>query len=117
MKNAKEEFLYSILDKAQVKCAIIIFSGDDYFEYDENDNVIEVDPYKSHILLPVNYTEEEFQQFLKDIDRNYDNGYGGQELYGIIWLEDGTWLDRGEYDGSEWWAYQRCPIIPNILIK
>jgi hypothetical protein len=116
MTNAKEEFLHAVLDRPAVKCASIIFGCEDYPEYDENDNIIEVDPYKSHILLPVNYTPEQFQQFLKDIDRNYDSGYGGQELFGIIWLIDGTWLDRGEYDGSEWWSYQCCPIIPDKLL-
>ena len=39
----------------------------------------------------------------------YYCGYGGQELYGYIWYADGTWSDRGEYDGSEWWQYQARP--------
>ena len=41
------------------------------------------------------------------------SGYGGQELFGTIWYEDGTWSDRGEYDGSEWWNYNKCPDIPD----
>jgi hypothetical protein len=28
---------------------------------------------------------------------------------------DGTWSERGEYDGSEWWNYQKCPDIPSEL--
>jgi hypothetical protein len=36
----------------------------------------------------------------------------GQELYGTVWLEDGTWLSRGEYDGSEWWEHNVLPPIP-----
>ena len=41
----------------------------------------------------------------------YDNGFGGQELYGTIWLKDGTWCTRGEYDGSEWWEHHERPDI------
>ena len=43
------------------------------------------------------------------LDFNYDDGYGGQELFGYIWYADGTWSDRGEYDGSEWWQHQTRP--------
>ena len=33
-----------------------------------------------------------------------------------IWLmEEGTWIERGEYDGSEWWEYRECPSIPDEL--
>lgn len=50
---------------------------------------------------------------LPRLDFEYDNGYGGQELEGTIWYSDGTWSDRGEYDGCEWWAYRECPPLPN----
>jgi hypothetical protein len=46
------------------------------------------------------------------LDFEYDNGYGGQELYGTVWLVDETWLSRGEYDGSEWWEHNVLPVIP-----
>ena len=58
---------------------------------------------------------EEYDNFIKKLDVEYDDGYGGQELGGIIWLKDGTWMDRGEYDGSEWWNHQVCPEIPDEL--
>jgi hypothetical protein len=43
----------------------------------------------------------------------YYNGYGSQELFGIIWYVDGSWSERVEYDGSEWWGYRSCPKIPS----
>ena len=43
------------------------------------------------------------------LDFDYDDGYGGQELFGYIWYADGTWSDRGEYDGAEWWQHQTRP--------
>ena len=49
------------------------------------------------------------EEVLPQLDFDYDDGYGGQELYGYIWYSDGTWSDRGEYDGSEWWQHQVRP--------
>jgi len=43
---------------------------------------------------------------------DYDDGFGTQYLEGTIWYSDGTWSDRCEYDGSEWWSYRSCPPIP-----
>lgn len=40
---------------------------------------------------------------------DYDDGYGSQELFGYIWYADGTWSDRREYDGAEWWEHQKRP--------
>lgn len=57
-------------------------------------------------------TIEEWDKFLKSLDFEYDDGYGSQILYGTVWLNDGTWLSRGEYDGSEWWELNVCPELP-----
>lgn len=54
---------------------------------------------------------------LPHLDFNYDCGYGGQELFGNIWYEDGSWSERGEYDGSEWWEHKVCPPIPEGASK
>jgi deoxyribonuclease-4 len=48
-------------------------------------------------------------EVLPQLNFYYDDGYGGQELFGYVWYEDGTWSDRGEYDGSEWWQHQTRP--------
>lgn len=94
--NAKEEFLNHI-GYRKVKCSKIAFYSTTYN------------------YLKLGYNEEQYEEFLKVIDVNYDNGYGGQELYGIIWYEDGTWSERGEYDGSEWWEYKSMPEIDKEL--
>lgn len=42
----------------------------------------------------------------------YDNGYGSPEVpedlvvVGVDW-----WLERAEYDGSEWWEYKTLPTL------
>jgi hypothetical protein len=60
-------------------------------------------------------TKDEWNEFLNKLDFEYDSGYGSQELFGTIWYEDGTWSDRGEYDGSEWYEYHMCPEVPSEL--
>jgi len=52
------------------------------------------------------------EEVLPNLDFDYDEGYGGQRLYGNIWYTDGTWSTRVEYDGSEWWEYHKCPTCP-----
>lgn len=101
--NAKEEFIKHT-EKHNVKCAKIS-KGRDYIP----NEII-------HFFLKIGYSKDEFNKFLELLDFTYDSGYGGQELYGDIWYEDGTWSSRGEYDGSEWWEYNKCPKIPNQLL-
>jgi hypothetical protein len=50
---------------------------------------------------------QEFVKTFKDVD--YDSGYGGQELFGVVVFKDNTWLERFEYDGSEYWDYKETP--------
>ena len=42
---------------------------------------------------------------------NYDGGYGGQEIAEdlVVVFKDNSWLERQEYDGSEWWSYKKAP--------
>lgn len=46
----------------------------------------------------------------------YNNGYGSAAMPMdlLIVMKDGSYFERGEYDGSEWWRY--VPIIerPNM---
>lgn len=100
MTNANTEFLAHIEDR-KVKCACIHDDGDRYGEAKRNE-----------IILPVGYTEVDYIRFQQQLNFDYDSGYGGQNLFGTIWYEDGSWSERGEYDGSEWWEHKECPAIP-----
>ena len=101
MSNAKKELEKILEGKAKVKCAEITKG----YQYDDDE------PCPKYVLK-LNHSEQELNDFLKSLDFEYDSGYGGQELYGTVWLEDGTWLSRGEYDGSEWWKHNVLPDIP-----
>lgn len=52
---------------------------------------------------------QEIESNWGNLDFTYDNGFGGQELYGTVVFKDESWLERGEYDGSEWWNYKKLP--------
>ena len=88
--NAKEELLKHIKDR-EVKYIQINHE----FDLDTNIKI-----------------EGTLEEVLPRLDFDYNSGYGVQELYGTIWYNDGSWSDRGEYDGSEWWQYQKCPPLP-----
>ena len=114
MINAREEFEAELKDAYtlgsddepetfQVQCAWVCFLEDRRFKTG------------NRISLREGYTDEEYEDFLKKIDRVYDNGYGTQMLDGVIWLTNGDWVIRGEYDGKEWWEHQSRPEIPAEL--
>ena len=46
---------------------------------------------------------------------SYDDGYGIQELEGVIVFNDGSWLQRVEYDGSEAWEYFKTPSVEDVV--
>ncbi len=68
----------------------------------------------TQLALGVGYSEEELGLFLEALDFEYNSGYGNQELDGTIWFEDGTWMTRREYDGSESWEKHQQPELPEI---
>lgn len=58
-------------------------------------------------LIPV-------ELFLIKADHEYDDGYGSVKVDPcLIVVGDGWWLERREYDGSEWWAFCAAPVKPN----
>lgn len=109
--NAKDELLNFITDKCGgtldlsiLKCAVIARGDRNLISYNENFSI-----------LRVNHTIDEIDDFLQNLNFEYDNDYGTQELYGIIWFNDDSWANRGEYDGSEWWECYKLPEIPEEL--
>lgn len=104
MINAKEEFIGFVRDRKLV-CATVSF------EFWEGD----IQSFKTH--LKCNYTPEEYEEFLNKLDINYHDGYGSQHMFGTVWFLDGTWADRCDYDGAEWWEIRQRPEIPEYLFQ
>jgi len=85
MVNAKDELLKELYyGKDEIVAADISCKGNRY-------------------ILYRHHTDEELKHFFNSLNFKYDEGYGGQSLYGNIWCKNTVWYERGEYDGSEWW--------------
>ena len=58
------------------------------------------------------------EEFWKIADREYDGGYGGVEVAeDLIVVGENWWLERHEYDGSEWWEYKELPQEPEKILS
>jgi hypothetical protein len=54
-----------------------------------------------------------WEDFSRFADFEYDSGFGGAEVNtGLVIVGDDWWLERGEYDGSEWWEFKTLPRPP-----
>jgi hypothetical protein len=69
---------------------------------------------KPHVLKQ-GHDDQDYMAFIASLDFEYDSGYGSQELFGTVWFTNGIWMDRHEYDGSEYWDIHRYPTIPSEL--
>lgn len=55
-----------------------------------------------------------WDDFAKQANFEYDAGYGSEEIPGdLIVAGDDWWLERAEYDGSEWWEFKAVPAEPD----
>jgi hypothetical protein len=107
MINAKQELIRKLKEVKYVHneviiCASIYFGATASIINGENG-----------FELIERFNQDEFDSFLDSLDFEYDNGYGVQNLYGTIWLTNGAWLERDEYDGAECWRHVRCPELPS----
>lgn len=104
--NAKDELLHA-LARYKVKMVAAKITLDRYIDRQYSEE---------KYLLKRGYSEEQLEYFLECLNIEYDSGYSSQDLYGTVWLEDGTWLERADYDGSEWWEHMFLPEIPEELL-
>lgn len=106
--NAKQELvekLHFLRHDAKIICADIDLCNDSVWDDEEDDYS------RTNFTLKKGHTEEEYNAFIDSLDFEYD----GQELFGKVWLTNGYWMERGEYDGSEWWDIHSYPSIPAEL--
>lgn len=54
-------------------------------------------------------TKENFESVAKKTD--YDSGFGAQRVAtDLVLVGDDWWIERAEYDGSEWWEFKSIPV-------
>ena len=54
-----------------------------------------------------------WKDFCAKADFEYDRYYGSIEIpMDLIVVGKDFWLERHEYDGSEWWEFRTAPIEP-----
>lgn len=58
-----------------------------------------------------------FDTFYRSAGFKYDAGYGGQKVEATLKIvfKDGSWMERGEYDGAEWWEFRACPVRQEVV--
>lgn len=100
--NAKDELLDLITSSGSELLCLHIHTDDLYGEPDFD------------VRLYPQYTQEQYEAALAQLDFTYNDGYGSQYLFGCVWFTDGTWAERGEYDGSEWWEHKVRPTMIGI---
>lgn len=56
----------------------------------------------------------DIDRFFQLADREYDSGYGAPEVaVDLLIVGENWWLERHEYDGSEWWEFKQLPAMPS----
>ena len=59
-----------------------------------------------------------FEDFVEIANVKYDPGFGGQEVaVDLKIVGKDFWLERHQYDGSEWWEYKEIPKKPEKYNK
>lgn len=105
--NIKEE-LINVIDRHG-------YSIDDiswvWLSVDNSDNIFN-DNTEGHYYEFDKEDNDDINDFINSLDINYDDGYGRQYVDGVVMMNDNTWFERKEYDGSEWWAKCCIPVSP-----
>ena len=86
----------------------------------ETIDVLESNGKKPSDVVWVGTTESSFdwEWFARIADIEYEEGFGGQEIAtDLLVVGTSWWLERHEYDGSEWWEYKSIPIMPKKQTK
>ena len=62
------------------------------------------------------HTKMTVKDFLEHANVEYNGGYGIEEINTeLILVGKDFWLERHEYDGSEWWEYKSMPNVNDFV--
>lgn len=87
--------------------------------YDETITAIKNSGHELNDIVAIfdsNYDYEINAFFASAKEYNYNDGFGGEEVPPslVITFYDKSWLRRRTYDGSEWWEFQKYPVVGYI---
>jgi hypothetical protein len=94
---------------SRIRCAEITLDSHT-FDEETDELVLQVQRYAR---WPEQATEEQKAQFWHDL--NFEFSYGNGELAGIIWLDDGRWLEMVATQGRDSWTLRYAPEVPTYL--
>jgi hypothetical protein len=58
------------------------------------------------------------EDFIRHSNTIYDSGYGASEVAeDLLIVGNDFWLERHEYDGSEWWEFKQKPKYKDLPFK
>lgn len=64
-------------------------------------------------IYKLQYYKSTWRDFCSKADFEYDAGYGLPEIpTDLIVVGKDFWLERHDYDGSEWWEFKTIPEEP-----
>lgn len=59
-----------------------------------------------------------WEDFKKIADTEYNSDFGRpQVVQDLMIVGEDWWLERGEYNGQEWWEYRELPKEPTDIIE
>jgi hypothetical protein len=59
-----------------------------------------------------------WEAFKSKADTEYDGGFGSPKVaQDLLIVGENWWMERHEYDGSEWWEFKEIPIEPKEIIE
>lgn len=60
----------------------------------------------------------DLEQFFRIASFDYCASFGTTEItLGLVVVGKDWWLERHEYDGSEWWEFKSLPKKPDVLLE
>lgn len=102
IKNLLEETITCLKENGK-KESDVLWVGRDYYDHKKNKDFC----YKNT-----------WENFRKKANIMYDAGYGGNEIgLDLIVVGKDFWLERHEYDGSEWWEFKTMPTEPKKVME
>lgn len=103
MKNLKQETIEALAEKGYTPKDVEFVMVTRYPMYEEE--------------MPEEF-ELDMESFWEEADQRYDEDYGMPEVSpSLKVVGKDWWLERAEYDGSEWWEFKQTPTKPKKTIE